>query len=128
MGQILDSNKGLIPIALGPLTIWLGNPHHSRKSILNKVQSNFLGRAKDTWTHKRNYGFFDGTYLASNPQIWAEQQIGIACATHLGEHILRLHGQMTYSPNNDDEDDASVGGSVTLVETYNFDVCQLIDH
>ena len=79
-------------------------------------------------THKHNSGFFDGTYLAGNPHIWAEQQIGIACATHLGEHILRLHGQMTYSPNNDDEDDASVGGSVTLVETYNFDVCQLIDH
>lgn len=60
-----------------------------------------LGRAKDIWTHKRNSGFFDGTYLATNPQIWSEpeQQIGLACATHLREHILlKCHGQMTYSP------------------------------
>ena len=36
---------------------------------------------------------------------------------------------MTYSPNNYNEDDASVDGPVTSVETlpYNFDVCQLID-
>ena len=91
--------------------------------------SSVLGRAKDIWTHKRNSGFFDGTYLASNPQIWAEQQIGLACVTHLGEHILRSQGQMTYSPH-DDDDDASMDGSVTYsVDTlsYNFDVCQLID-
>ena len=57
-------------------------------SIPNKIPSNVLGRAKDTLTHKHNSGFFDGTYLTCNPEIWAEQQIGLACATHLGEHIL----------------------------------------
>ena len=34
---------------------------------------------------------------------------------------------MTYSPHNDDKDDASVDGLVNSVDTlpYNFDVCQL---
>ena len=53
----------------------------------------------------------------------------VACVTHLGEHILRSQGQMTYSPHIDDNDNASMDGSVTSVDTlpYNFDVCQLID-
>ena len=40
---------------------------------------------------------------------------------------IRSHGQMTYSPHNDDKDDASVDGLVNSVDTlpYNFDVCQL---
>eukprot|EP00956_Cyclotella_meneghiniana_P018213 scaffold30132_cov72-Cyclotella_meneghiniana.AAC.8 len=68
-------------------------------------------------------------YLASNPQIWAEQQIGLACVTHLGQHILRSHGQMTYSPHDDDDDVTSLDGSVASQDTlpYNFDMCQLID-
>ena len=121
--------------------VWVSTTEKSRKqrkpnaeralhlSISNKVPSNVLGRAKEIWTHKRNSGFFDGTYLASNPQIWAEQQIGLACVTHLGEHILRSQGQMTYSPHDYDDDVASLDGSVASQDThpYNFDMCQLID-
>ena len=152
MGQLLDSNQGFIPIAIGPFgelgqifqrflygtqpttlpLISKDKPNAERAlhlSISNKVPSNVLGRAKEIWTHKRNSGFFDGTYLASNPQIWAEQQIGLACVTHLGEHILRSQGQMTYSPHDDDDDVASLDGSIASQDTlpYNFDMCQLID-
>ena len=104
IGQILDSNQGFIPIAIGAFGelgwifqrfLYGTQPHHSRKpnadralqlSISNRVLSNVLCRAKDIWTHKRNSGFFDGTYLASNPQIWTEHQIGLVCTTHLEEH------------------------------------------
>eukprot|EP00956_Cyclotella_meneghiniana_P009782 scaffold13558_cov55-Cyclotella_meneghiniana.AAC.2 len=37
-----------------------------------KVPSNILGRAKDVWSHREHLEFFDGSYLASNPQTWAE--------------------------------------------------------
>eukprot|EP00956_Cyclotella_meneghiniana_P007344 scaffold9968_cov49-Cyclotella_meneghiniana.AAC.1 len=109
MGQILDSNQGFIPIAIGPF--------------------GELGR--------KTYGHTNAT-LASSTEHTSQAILRYGPSSKLalraphtsalGEHILRSHGQMTYSPNNYNEDDASVDGLVTSVETlpYNFDVCQLI--
>ena len=63
------------------------------------------------------------SYLAGNPQIWAEQQLGLACVTQLGQHILRSYRKTTY------KDDEFIAGSIQSIETlpYELDVCQLID-
>eukprot|EP00956_Cyclotella_meneghiniana_P031106 scaffold80687_cov49-Cyclotella_meneghiniana.AAC.3 len=38
---------------------------------------------EDMWSHREHLEFFDGSYLAGNPQTWAEQQLGLACCvTH----------------------------------------------
>ena len=66
------------------------------------------------------------SYLAGNPQIWAEQQLGLACVTQLGQHILNSYRKTTYKDGNDDK---SIAGSIQSIETlpYELDVCQLID-
>ena len=82
-------------------------------AAFNKVPSNILGGAKDVWSHREHLEleFFSGSYLAGNPQVWAEQQLGLACVTvtHLGEHILRSYRKTTY---NHDKDDGSIAGSI----------------
>ena len=93
----------------------------------NKVPSNVLGQAKVVSSYREHLELFDGSYLAGNPQILAEQQkLGLACVTHLGQHILRSYRKTTYNHDNDDE---SIAGSIQSHETlpYELDVCQLID-
>ena len=51
------------------------------------------------------------------------QQLGLACVTQLGRHILRSYRNTTYKKDNDDEE------SMQSIDTlpYDLDVCQLID-
>ena len=121
IGQILDSNQALIPIDIGPFgelgeifmqflygtaprslpKISASKPNAQRALDLatsNKVPSNVLGQAKDVSSYREHLEFFDGSYLAGNPQILAEQQkLGLACVTHLGQHILRSYRKTTYN-------------------------------
>ena len=150
IGQIIDQNQALIPIAIGPFgeigdlfkrflygtapkslpIISNSKPNAQRAldlAISNKIPSNVLGRAKDVWSHREHLEFFDGSYLASNPQTWAEQQLGLACVTQLGQHILRSYKNTTYK--DDGDDDASIAGSIMSADTlpYELDLCQLLD-
>ena len=84
----------------------------------NKVPPNILGRAKYVWSHREHLEFFDGSYLAGNPQIWAEQQLGLACVTHLGQHILCSYRKTAYNHDNDDE---SIAGSIQSHETMQLE-------
>eukprot|EP00956_Cyclotella_meneghiniana_P032017 scaffold86108_cov78-Cyclotella_meneghiniana.AAC.7 len=45
----------------------------------------------------------------------AEQQLGLACVTHLGQHILRSYRKTTY---NDDNDDESIAGSIQWIDLH----------
>ena len=103
IGQMLDSNQTPIPIAIGPfgelgeifMRFLYGTAQRSLPKIStlkpnaqraldlatsNKVPSNILGRAKHVCSHREHLEFFDRSnlYLAGNPQIWAEQQLGLA--------------------------------------------------
>eukprot|EP00956_Cyclotella_meneghiniana_P001063 scaffold1261_cov50-Cyclotella_meneghiniana.AAC.4 len=143
IGQIININQALIPIAIGPFgeigelfmrflylygtaprslpKISSSKPNTQRAldlAISNKVPSNILGRAKDVWSHIEHLEFFDGSYLAGNPQIWAEQQLGLACVTQLGRHILRSYRNTTYKDNNDDEE--SIAGSMQAIDTLPY--------
>eukprot|EP00956_Cyclotella_meneghiniana_P029344 scaffold70739_cov45-Cyclotella_meneghiniana.AAC.3 len=132
IGQIIDSNQALIPIAIGPFgeigeifmrfqygtaprslpKISSSKPNAQRALHLatsNKVPSNILRRAKDVWSHRVHLEFFDGSYLAGNPQTGAEQQLGLACVTQLGQHILHSYRKNTYKDDNDDGDESIVG-------------------
>ena len=86
-----------------------------------KVPSNILGQAKDVWSHREHLEFFDRSYLdlAGNPQIWAEQQLGLACVTHLVQHILRSYRKTTYNHDNADE---SIAGSIQSHETLPYEL------
>ena len=141
IGQITDSNQALIPIAIvsiGPFgeigdlfmrflygtapkslpKISSSKPNAQRAldlAISNKVPSSILGRAKDIWAHREHLEFFDGSYLAGNSQIWAEQQLGLACVTQLGQHIFRSYRKTTFK--DDGDDDESIAGSIQSVYT-----------
>ena len=117
---------GTAPRSLQKISPSKPNAQHTLDlAISNKVPSNILGRVKDVWSHREHLEFFDGSYLAGNPQIWAEQQLGLACDTQLGQHILRSYRKTTYKDDNDD-DDESIAGSIQSIETlpYELDVCQ----
>eukprot|EP00956_Cyclotella_meneghiniana_P021602 scaffold39508_cov72-Cyclotella_meneghiniana.AAC.4 len=88
--------NGTAPKSLPKISSSKPNAQHALDlDISNKVPSNILGRAKDVWSHREHLEFFDGSYLAGNPQIWAEQQLGLACVTQLGQHILRSYKNTT---------------------------------
>ena len=97
IGQIIDSNQALIPIAIGPFgeigeifmrflygtaprslpKISSSKPNAQRALHLatsNKVPSNILRRAKDVWSHRVHLEFFDGS-----------------CALHECDHFSSSH-------------------------------------
>eukprot|EP00956_Cyclotella_meneghiniana_P001021 scaffold1217_cov21-Cyclotella_meneghiniana.AAC.2 len=54
-------------------------------------------------------------------------QLGLACVTQLGQHILRSYKNTTY--RDDGDDDASIAGLIMSADTlpYELDLCQLFD-
>ena len=103
IGQILNNSQALTSIAIGPfreiglifqpfivyrtqpkslptpkISASASKPNAKRAlelAISNNVLSNILGHAKDIWLQREHLEFFDRSYLASNPQIWAEQNL-----------------------------------------------------
>eukprot|EP00956_Cyclotella_meneghiniana_P023551 scaffold46055_cov56-Cyclotella_meneghiniana.AAC.6 len=56
--------------------------------LVQLIQQQSQVETEPTKITKDHLEFFDGSYLAGNPQIWAEQQLeGLACVAHLGQHI-----------------------------------------
>ena len=110
IGEILNTNSVLIPIAVGPFgnTGSLFNrfmdttdplplpdfpadkPNAARaakRAVHHRTPYDVLGKADRNWKEQFGDMLFDGSYLANSPSNWANQRIGLAMVTHLSNHI-----------------------------------------
>jgi hypothetical protein len=93
IGEILDGNNCLIPIAVGPYGE-LGSlfrhfdPDHPRaqraydRAIHIRTPYDILGKADKAWKRDHGDSLFGFSYLAPTPSTWADQQIGLVCQTN----------------------------------------------
>ena len=122
IGEILDNNYSFIPVAIGPFGetgslfnhFWNGSstlplpsfsddrPNVRRaaeRAIDLKTPWDILGRADRNWKREHGDKLFGGSYLSPTPSIWADQQLGLACITHLTNHILSSLSNLRYNPD-----------------------------
>lgn len=121
IGSITDSNFCFIPIAVGPFgelgsifrRFWEGidplplpfypddRPNAlkaAKLALSNKTPRDILQVADDAWRRDHGTRLFGGNYLSPTPSVWANQQLGLVCLTHLSNHIRCSFQKVSHRP------------------------------
>jgi hypothetical protein len=119
IGEIMDGNNCLIPIAVGPygelgslfrrflrgdtvipITNFDPDRPHARRAYDRathiRTPYDILGKADKAWKRDHGDSLFGFSYLAPTPSTWADQQIGLVCQTSIANHIKASFTKMTF--------------------------------
>mmetsp|Transcript_4029 Transcript_4029/g.5672 ORF Transcript_4029/g.5672 Transcript_4029/m.5672 type:complete len:299 (+) Transcript_4029:1574-2470(+) len=127
IGEIIDSNKALIPQAvdqfgqLGPLfdKFLLGTsdeapePHdystskHARPNAIKmnklacstKVPYGILNTANKQWTSSNPHSWYGESYMEADPKTWAQHHLGLSISNAITGHIHRAFTRL-HNPSN----------------------------
>ena len=76
-------------------------------AISTKTPHSVLIKANKTWKKFNGDKPFGGTYMSSTPEMWADQNIGLAIQSHLATHIKKSLTKIQYIKGNRETSDAN---------------------
>lgn len=130
IGELVDSNNAFIPIAIGPhgeigslfrrfltgkkalpLPTFSTDRRNAKRAadtaISTKTPHSVLIKANKTWKKFNGDKPFGGTYMSSTPEMWADQNIGLAIQSHLATHIKKSLTKIQCIKGNRETSDAN---------------------